>query len=300
MKLASFADDRVGLVLDGNTLVDVTAALGDERTRTWPPVRMVQAIADFPEIRSSIEAIAKSGPRLALSDVHLNAPVAWPNKVIAYPANYQAHIEEMNSRNRSNINGFFLKPNSSIIGPNDQLVLPDLPGFPIHHECELAVFISKEGRSIPESEAMDYIFGYSCLIDATVRGPQERVMRKSYDSFTPIGPYIVTADEVRDPDNLRLELWVNDGLRQHASTKDLILSLSQMISLASSVATLMPGDIIATGTPAGVGPIVDGDVIRIRIEDVGEMSISVIQGSGGQNVAFSPTMTQRVDESLTT
>jgi 2-keto-4-pentenoate hydratase/2-oxohepta-3-ene-1,7-dioic acid hydratase in catechol pathway len=286
VKLASFNDDRVGVVIDGDTIVDVTAALEDEGARPWPPVRMVQTIAAFPELRETIEWLASSGPALALSDVRLNAPVVWPNKVIAYPANYQAHIDEMNSRNRSTTNGFFLKPNSSIVGPNDQLILPNLPGFPIHHECELAVYIGKEGRNIPESDAMNHIFGYSCLIDATVRGPQERVMRKSYDSFMPIGPYIVTADDVNDPDNLELELWVNDDRRQHANTRDLILNLREMISLASSVATLMPGDIIATGTPEGVGPVTDGDTIMIKIQDVGEMAIKVVQGTGGRNITF--------------
>jgi 2-keto-4-pentenoate hydratase/2-oxohepta-3-ene-1,7-dioic acid hydratase in catechol pathway len=173
-----------------------------------------------------------------------------------------------------------------LVGPQDSLVLPDLPGFEVHHECELAVIIGTEGRNIPEERAMDHIFGYSCLIDATVRGSQERVMRKSYDTFTPVGPYIVTADEVADPHNLDLELWVNDERRQRANTRDLILGIREMIALASSVSTLMPGDIIATGTPEGVGTVRDGDTIRISIQDVGTMTVPVVQGEGGGNVAF--------------
>lgn len=114
-------------------------------------------------------------------------------------------------------------------------------------------------------------------------------MRKSYDTFTPVGPYITTADEVDDPHNLQLALWVNDELRQQASTADMILGLREMIALSSSVATLMPGDIIASGTPAGVGPIQHGDRIRIAIEEVGEMTVHVVQGTGGGNVAFDNT-----------
>jgi 2-keto-4-pentenoate hydratase/2-oxohepta-3-ene-1,7-dioic acid hydratase in catechol pathway len=130
------------------------------------------------------------------------------------------------------------------------------------------------------------VFGYSCLIDVTVRGKEERVMRKSYDTFTPIGPALVTADEVGDPGNLEMKLWVNDDLRQHASTRDLIVDLPNMVALASSVSTLEPGDVIATGTPAGVGPIKAGDTVTIEIERVGRMSVPVIQGQGGSNMAI--------------
>jgi 2-keto-4-pentenoate hydratase/2-oxohepta-3-ene-1,7-dioic acid hydratase in catechol pathway len=119
-----------------------------------------------------------------------------------------------------------------------------------------------------------------------VRGKEERVMRKSYDTFTPIGPALVTADEVGDPGNLEMKLWVNDDLRQHASTRDLIVDLPNMVALASSVSTLEPGDVIATGTPAGVGPIKAGDTVTIEIERVGRMSVPVIQGQGGSNMAI--------------
>ena len=157
-------------------------------------------------------------------------------------------------------------------------MLPDLPSREIHHECEVALIIGKGGRHIPVADAMDHLFGYSCLIDVTVRGKEERVMRKSYDTFTPIGPALVTADEVGDPGNLDMKLWVNDELRQHASTRDLIVDIPNMIALASSVSTLEPGDVIATGTPEGVGPIRDGDKVTIEIERVGRMTVPVRQG----------------------
>ena len=111
-------------------------------------------------------------------------------------------------------------------------------------------------------------------------------MRKSYDTFTPIGPALVTADEVGDPSNLDMKLWVNDELRQHASTRDLIVDIPNMIALASSVSTLEPGDVIATGTPEGVGPIRDGDTVTIEIERVGRMTVPVRQGQGGDNLAL--------------
>src|SRR5690606_7056869 len=113
---------------------------------------------------------------------------------------------------------------------------------------------------IRPEDALDYVFGYACLLDMTVRGKEERVFRKSYDTFTPVGPWIVTADEVPDPENIEMKLWVNDQLRQHANTRDLIVDIKNMISIASSAPTLYPGDIIATGTPAGVDKVVPGDV----------------------------------------
>jgi 2-keto-4-pentenoate hydratase/2-oxohepta-3-ene-1,7-dioic acid hydratase in catechol pathway len=199
--------------------------------------------------------------------------------------NYAAHGEERNVTLRADTNGFFLKANSSLSGPVDPIMLPDLPGREIHHECELAIIIGKTGRQIEPSEALDYVFGYSCLIDVTLRGKEDRVMRKSYDTFTPIGPAIVTSDEVGDPSALDLKLWVNSELRQHANTRDLIVDIPGMVSMASSVATLYPGDVIASGTPAGVGPIKSGDQVTIEIERVGRMSVPVEQGPGGDNLA---------------
>jgi len=210
----------------------------------------------------------------------------WPHNLFAYPVNYIAHQTEMASTHRADLNGYFLKATSSISGPSDAIVLPDLPSREIHHECELALIIGKAGRHIPVDQALDHVFGYSCLMDITVRGKEERVMRKSYDTFTPIGPALVTADEVGDPSNLDMKLWVNDDLRQHASTRDLLVDIPNMVALASSVSTLEPGDVIATGTPEGVGPIRHGDKVTIEIERVGRMTVPVVQGQGGYNLAL--------------
>jgi 2-keto-4-pentenoate hydratase/2-oxohepta-3-ene-1,7-dioic acid hydratase in catechol pathway len=283
MRLVRFNEGRIG-VLQGDTVHDATAAIGLDLT-AWPPAGMIQLIRNFASLRPKLEQAVRS-PGLRLADVTLLAPIVWPHNLFAYPVNYIAHQTEMASTHRADLNGYFLKATSSISGPQDPIVLPDLPSREIHHECEVALIVGKGGRHIPVADAMDHLFGYSCLIDVTVRGKEERVMRKSYDTFTPIGPALVTADEVGNPGNLDMKLWVNDELRQHASTRDLIVDIPNMIALASSVSTLEPGDVIATGTPEGVGPIRDGDTVTIEIERVGRMSVPVRQGSGGYNLAL--------------
>jgi 2-keto-4-pentenoate hydratase/2-oxohepta-3-ene-1,7-dioic acid hydratase in catechol pathway len=284
VRIASFSGQRIG-VITGDSIVDVSDLLGDQRG-TWPPLDMVRFIAAYARDLESVRARSERGEPVPLASVHLETPVQWPHKLIAYPANYAEHITEMASKNRADINGFFLKAPSSLAGPGDAIVLPAIPGAEIHHECEVAIIIGTGGRHIPESEALDHVFGYSCLLDMTIRGRQERVMRKSYDTFTPVGPWITTADEIADPGQLDMWLTVNGQLRQQANTRDLILGMQQMISLASTVMTLHPGDIIATGTCSGVGPVADGDLVSIHVPAVGSMDIPVRQGSGGFNVAF--------------
>jgi 2-keto-4-pentenoate hydratase/2-oxohepta-3-ene-1,7-dioic acid hydratase in catechol pathway len=283
VRLVRFDEGRIG-VLQGDTLHDATAAIGLDLS-AWPPVGMIQLIRNFAALKPKLEQVARA-PGIPLAQARLLAPIVWPHNLFAYPVNYIAHQTEMASAHRADLNGYFLKAASSISGPQEPIVLPDLPSREIHHECELAVIIGKGGRHIPVGDALGYIFGYSCLIDVTVRGKEERVMRKSYDTFTPIGPALVTADEVGDASNLDMKLWVNDDLRQHASTRDLIVDIPNMVALASSVSSLEPGDVIATGTPEGVGPIRRGDRVTIEIERVGRMTIPVEQGSGGYNLAI--------------
>jgi 2-keto-4-pentenoate hydratase/2-oxohepta-3-ene-1,7-dioic acid hydratase in catechol pathway len=283
VRLVRFNEGRIG-VLQGDQVHDATAAIGLDPA-AWPPVGMIRLIRDFAPLKSKLEQAAR-GPGVPVASVKLLAPIVWPHNLFAYPVNYIAHQTEMASSHRADLNGYFLKATSSISGPQDAIVLPDLPSREIHHECELALIIGKGGRHIPADKARDHIFGYSCLMDITVRGKEERVMRKSYDTFTPIGPALVTADEVGDPSDLDMKLWVNDTLRQHASTRDLIVDIPNMVALASSVSTLEPGDVIATGTPEGVGPIRDGDNVTIEIARVGRMTVPVRQGEGGYNIAL--------------
>jgi 2-keto-4-pentenoate hydratase/2-oxohepta-3-ene-1,7-dioic acid hydratase in catechol pathway len=253
----------------------------------WPPVGPVRLIADFAALRDKLAAAAQMASPLPLDEAWLETPVPWPNKVIAYPTNYRDHAAEMASTKRANLQGYFLKANSSLSGPNDPIELPDVPGREVHHECEIAVVIGTQGRHIPIARAIDHVFGYSCLLDITIRGKEERVMRKSFDTFTPVGPWIVTADEIPDPADIGMRLWVNGQMRQEATTKDLIVDIAQMIALASSASTLYPGDLIATGTPAGVGPIRDGDRVTIEVDHVGRMSVPVVASKRGSSPVFS-------------
>ena len=272
MKLFRFNGGRIG-VMDGGTTYDITDALGID-LNAWPPVQMITLIRDFKE-KTSGSTSNPTTRNVNFAELRLDVPIEWPNKLLALPVNYSEHKVEMNSPNRADLNGFFLKANSSLSGPNDPIVLPSIPGREIHHECELGIVISRQGRNVSRKDALDYIFGYACLIDVVVRGKEERVMRKSWDSFCPFGPWIVTADEIPDPSDIDMKLWVNGDLRQHDSTKNLIVDIPGMIELISRVATIYPGDIIATGTPAGVGPLQAGDKVRIAIDRVGEMNLVV-------------------------
>jgi len=284
MKIASFDGNRIGLIVGDDIVEIVPAASG---AAAWPPTGMVRFISDFEERREEIERLLASGPRLPLASVRLETPVPWPNKVVAFPANYHEHIAEMKdgliSTFKNGGQGFFLKASSSLSGPSDPIELPAVDGREIHHECEMAIIIGKGGRDIPVERALDHVFGYACLVDMVIRGKEERVMRKSFDSFCPVGPWITTADEIADPANIALELRINGEVRQSANTANLIVDIPNMIAMASSVMTLYPGDIIATGTPAGVGPVEEGDVLDIQIEKVGAMRLPVVRGARGKN-----------------
>jgi 2-keto-4-pentenoate hydratase/2-oxohepta-3-ene-1,7-dioic acid hydratase in catechol pathway len=285
MKIARYNGGRIGIVV-GDTVRDVTAAAGVDPAE-WPPVGPLRLIANFAALRDKLAAAAHAAPPIPLADVRLETPVPWPNKVIAYPTNYRDHAAEMASTTRADLQGYFLKANSSLSGPNDPIEVPDFPGREVHHECEIALVIGKGGRRIPAARALDHVFGYSCLLDITIRGKEERVMRKSFDTFTPVGPWIVTADEIPDPTDIKMRLWVNGEKRQEATTKDLIVDIPRMIEIASSASTLYPGDLIATGTPAGVGPIRDGDRVTIEVDHVGRMSVPVVARKYESNLVFS-------------
>lgn len=290
MKIARFNEGQLGVVVDDAHIVDITPLTG-EPANAWPPVGATRFIAEFESLKPSIAAALDQLPRIALEDVKLLTPVPWPNKVIAYPVNYHDHGREMQASYRATQQGFFLKPNSSLSGADEPVVLPNVPTREVHHESELAIVIGKQGRDIARADWQEYVFGYACLLDMVVRGREERVFRKAYDTFCPVGPWIVTADEVGDPTALDMKLWVNGELRQHANTRDLVLDIPGMIEMASAVMTLYPGDIIATGTPAGVGQVRDGDRVRIRIERIGEMTVDVVAGTSGATEVFAQPYT---------
>ncbi len=284
MRLARFDGGKIGLVGESG-LVDVSDLVGAPAA-DWPDTASLRLIREFDSLRPQLEAALAERTAVPLESVHLETPVPWPNKVIAYPVNYHAHGKEMGAGYRAKNQGFFLKPSSAVSGPNDPIELPVVPGREVHHEAELGIIIGKECRDVAREDWKDAIFGYACLLDMVVRGREERVFRKAYDTFCPVGPWIVTADEIEHPDVLSMKLWVNGELRQAANTRDLVLDIPGMIATASAVMTLYPGDIIATGTPEGVGPVEDGDTIRITIDQVGEMNLRVIQGTRGRTEVF--------------
>ena len=282
MKLAIFNELRLGVLRDDDALVDVTAALpqwDNGYAANW----WLRLCHDFAELRPRLERAAAEGQPVPLSQARLRAPVLYPSKIIAAASNYGAHREEMRGRFTpagSWLGEFdvFLKAPSSIIGPGDTIVLPEVGDREIHHESELAFVIGRGGKDIPVERALDHVLGYTILIDVTVRGAGDRSRRKSYDTFTPIGPYLVTADEIGDPHALRIELWVNDHKRQDVNSGEMLTKIPEMIAYASQVMTLCPGDVFTTGSPAGVGQIHDGDTLVTQISKIGRMTNHVKAG----------------------
>jgi len=279
MKLALFNGNRLGVVR-GEHITDVTAALpqwdNDYAANWW--LRMCR---DFDKLRPSIEVEASVAKAIPLSSVKLNAAALNPQKIVAAAANYPAHVEEMAAKAPYPawmVNfGVFLKAPSSIIGPDDTIALPDVGDEEIHHESELGLVIGKGGKDIPEGQALHHVLGYTGVLDITLRGQADRSSRKSYDGFTPIGPWLVTADEVGDPQNLRIRLWVQgqETPRQDVTTRDMQVKIPAMIAYISRIMTLKPGDVITTGAPPGVGSIVPGDMMTFEIEKIGRMNVYV-------------------------
>lgn len=289
MKLALFDDYRVGVV-DGDTIRDVSSAVPD-RDAEWPWPFVPRLIARFGEVRGQVEAAAARAAARPLSEVRLLSPLPWPGQIVAAAANYHEHHQEMVARtgrgNQPSAQGeVFLKAPSSVVGHGSGVPMPRVAADrEVHHEAELAVVVGRTMRNVPVEEALDFVFGYTCLMDLTLRGAGDRSRRKSYTGFTPIGPWIVTADEVPDPRNLRLRLWRNGDLRQDSTTRDMVYSIAELLAYASAVMTLYPGDVLATGTPAGVGPVAAGDAVEMEIERVGRLRITMLEIDPAQPVA---------------
>jgi len=281
MKLCRFNDDRVGRV-DGDHVLDVTEALSALPTLRWPVPRGDQLIAHLPEFVAAVQAL-QNCPRMRLDEVRLLSPVANPTKIIGAPVNYKKHLEESRAdqgihfdRDIKTIDyyGLFLKANSSMVGPSEGVALR-FTDRRNDHEIELVAVIGKQADRVSRANALDYVACYTAGLDMTVRGTEARSYRKSIDTYTVIGPWLVTADELPDPSDLDFELTVNGETRQKANTSDLIFDVPRLIEYASSFYTLYPGDLIMTGTPEGVGPVHAGDKINVTIEAIGSMSVDV-------------------------
>lgn len=284
VRLCLFDENRLGLVED-NTVRDVTSVLEKLPSRRYPFPQGDIFIAALPSLRDAINAAARSAAAIPLDDAKLLSPVANPSKVMGAPVNYQKHLNEVTSdpnlhhQNKAHMqaihqSGFFLKANSSIVGPSQNVVIRH-PDRRTDEEVELAAVIGRHAQRVAAAEALEYVAGYCIGLDISIRGPEERSLRKSVDTYTVLGPWLVTADELRDPSHLDLQISVNGELRQKANTRDLILGIPELIEFASSFYTLLPGDVLLSGTPEGVGPIHPGDVMRASIERVGEMTVHV-------------------------
>ena len=210
-----------------------------------------------------------------INEIKLLAPVV-PSKIVALGLNYLSHAKEFNFT-VPEVPLFFIKPSTSVIGPGDNIVYPS-SSRQVDYEAELGVVIKKPARYISEKEARDYILGYTCVNDVTARDQQKKdgqwTRAKSYDTFAPIGPHIETD---LNPENTIVESYLNGTLKQRANTSDLIFSVPRLVSFISGVMTLLPGDIIATGTPSGIGPMTPGDTIEVKISGVGSLINHVVR-----------------------
>jgi len=287
MKLCRYDEDRLGVVR-GDLVHDVTAAQTEIRTAAPYAMKGDAVVAALPQWRERLERAADKTPGKPIAQIKLLAPVARPTKLTCAPTNYQAHIDEMRqaaqqpgsqivAAQSSKIleAGMFLKANSALVGPSEGIPIR-FPGRRNDHEVELVMVIGKAGSNIAQADALDYVAGYSLGLDMTVRGREDRSFRKSVDGYAVLGPWLVTADELPDPDAVPISLAVNGEVRQNSNTSQLIYNCRRLIEFASEFYTLYPGDLVYTGTPEGVGPVKAGDVIVCRSSPVlGELKITV-------------------------
>lgn len=287
MKVATLETDgrqRVGL-LEGEAILDLTrayalyaAARGEEDPRADSVLGMLETGMLTVEMLSAVRRFVNDHaltPDLTVAGPRVLAPIPRPPRIIALGLNYAAHAKET-GKEPPNEPIFFAKASTAVIGPDEQVIIPKGLGR-VDHEVELAVVIGRRGRRITRRRALSLIAGYTVLNDVTARDVQSRdmaaarpwFMSKSYDTFSPMGPWLALPDEVPDPGNLDLSLRVNGEVRQQSTTRDLIFDVPELIHRLSRYITLEPGDVISTGTPSGISPIHAGDVMEAEVERIG-------------------------------
>jgi 2-keto-4-pentenoate hydratase/2-oxohepta-3-ene-1,7-dioic acid hydratase in catechol pathway len=274
MKLALFDNYRLGVV-KGDGIVDVSAVVHDI-PHTGPGNLMSGLIENFAAYRGKLEAAASAGKPVPLASVQLRAPLPRPGNIACMAVNY---MEDGTRSAPAPLNGFHKAP-SSIIGPGETMVLPDVPATIFEGEAEIAVVIGKRATRVSAADAMSYVFGYVNFIDGSARGlpPAGNVFfqMKSRDTFCPIGPFLVTADELPDPHKLPVKLWVNGEVKQNFNTDDMAHKIPRCIEWVTSIHTLEPGDILATGTNhRGLSAFMDGDTVELETQGLGRLSIKV-------------------------
>lgn len=282
MRLCRYDDDRIGLVR-GELIHDATAALDALEPHSWPFPPGDLLIAQLEQLRPTLERMADRSPGKPVSSVMLKSPIANPAKIIGAPINYHDHKEEArkdqaiaHGREIKTIAdwGLFLKASSALVGPGEGVALR-FPDRRNDHEVELAIVIGRKADRVTRATAREHVAGYAIGLDMTVRGTELPSFRKSIDSYAVLGPWLVTADEIADPNNLDLQISVNGEVRQKSNTRYLDYDVERLIEFASSFYTLLPGDVIMTGTPAGVGPVKAGDVMIAEIAGIGRMTVAV-------------------------
>jgi 2-keto-4-pentenoate hydratase/2-oxohepta-3-ene-1,7-dioic acid hydratase in catechol pathway len=286
MKLCRYDDNKIGVVRDGG-VHDVSSIVQSLPKLSYPFPLGDQLIAHLDRLRADIERIADGAKPTPIKNVRFLSPVANPTKIIGTPVNYEDHAVEARAdpvislahaehgkQRKIEEAGLFLKASSSLIGPSEGVVIR-FPDRRTDHEAELGLVIGRQVSNISEQEAMSVVAGYAIALDMVVRGTEDRSFRKSCDTFSVLGPWLVTADELGDPGSLQFTLTVNGEPRQNANTRNMIVGIARQIAWASSVYTLYPGDIIMTGTPAGVGPVRPGDTMSLTFDRIGSMDVAV-------------------------
>ncbi len=274
MKLVFFDDFKLGVVRD-HLVVDVSAAVRDI-PHTGPHDLISGLIARFGDYRTRLEEAANTGTAMPVDKMRLRAPLPKPCNIDCMAVNY---MEDGTRTEAAPINAFFKSPNS-VIGDGDTMVLPDIPATIFEGEAEVAVVIGKRASNVAEADAMSHVFGYLNFIDGSARGllpPGNTFYQmKARETFAPIGPWLVTADEVPDPQNLQVKLWVNGVLKQDFNTSDMAHKIARCVSWVSSIHTLEPGDVLATGTNhRGLSAFQDGDLVELETEGLGRLRVRI-------------------------
>ena len=275
MKLCFFDDFRLGVLKNNNVVVDVTDIV-QAVPHTGPHDLISNLIAQFDNYRTRLQAAAAQAPGRPLSEVTLRPPLPKPGNIACMAVNY---MEDGTRTAPAPINAFH-KAATAIIGPGDTMALPDVPATIFEGEAEIAVVIGKRATRVSQADAMSHVFGYVNFIDGSARGlpPAGNVFfqMKSRDTFAPIGPFIVTADEIADPHQLPVKLWVNGVIKQDFNTNDMAHKIPRCIEWVSHIHTLEPGDILATGTNhRGLSSFMDGDVVELEVGGLGRLRFNV-------------------------
>jgi len=284
MRLCRFDDNRLGVV-DGPIIRDVTAALDVLPPQSYPYPTHDVLVEHLDRVVDRARTLAPHARTVSTDAVTLLSPVANPGKIVAAPVNYEKHRVEATSNPELHGNnpgsafnihtaGLFLKSTSSLVGPGQGVTIRRLDRR-TDHEVELVIVIGRRADRVSRQDAMAHVAGYAIGLDISFRGSEDRSFRKSPDTYSVLGPWLVTADEIPNPGALDLQIAVNGDVRQQSNTQHMLLGVAELIEMASSMYTLHPGDLIFTGTPEGVSPIHPGDSIVATIANIGTMTVAV-------------------------